>query len=138
MGKGKGLTGKRRGGPKSKSASSALPSLSQTGAETDTDDSEIDFDPKMFLVQLNAQKTQKTKKDARKVFPLSLSLSLSLSRFLSVSFSLSLVFSLSLAVSTLPLSHVSRLSLYSLSRARNDARSLPHVVCARAVAALVK
>ena len=67
MGKGSGLTGKRRGGTKQgKKSSEALPSLSQ-GAESDTDESELDFDPKALLVQLNAKKTQKTKKDTRKL-----------------------------------------------------------------------
>ena len=41
--------------------------FSQQGAESDTDDSEVDFDPKLLLVQLNARKTQKTKKDTRKL-----------------------------------------------------------------------
>ncbi len=69
MGKGSGVTGKRRGGAKAKAkakASAALPNLSQ-GAESETDDSELDFDPRALLVQLNAKKTQKTKKDTRKL-----------------------------------------------------------------------
>ena len=65
MGKGAGVTGKRRGGAKAK-GSAALASLSQ-GADSETDDSELDFDPRVLLVQLNAKKTQKTKKDTRKL-----------------------------------------------------------------------
>jgi hypothetical protein len=67
MGKGYGAAGKRRGGSgaKGKAKAAAMPSMSQ-GAESDSE-SELDFDPQMLLVQLNAKKTQKTKKDTRKL-----------------------------------------------------------------------
>jgi len=69
MGKGSGTAGKRRravnGKTKAKQAAT-VSNLSQ-GADSETDDSELDFDPKLLLVQLNAQKTQKTKKNTRKL-----------------------------------------------------------------------
>lgn len=69
MGKGSGAAGKRRGGAigKSKAKHAAMLSNLSQGADSETEESELDFDPKLLLVQLNAKKTQKTKKDTRKL-----------------------------------------------------------------------
>lgn len=54
-----------RGGKRKAAPKSPLPSQSQ-GMDSDSD-SEPDFDPALLLAQIHAKKTQKTKKDNRKV-----------------------------------------------------------------------
>ena len=63
LGKRRAAGAQRKG--KAKQAAPAMPNLSQ--GDSETDDSELDFDPRVLLVQLNAKKTQKTKKDTRKL-----------------------------------------------------------------------